>query len=161
MEQMFFNTFKPLAAVWLLFAGSGMAAAQPNLTPLFNPFSGQVTVQNTSATFAAGTWLTIECDADRPEPPAGQIGPYRNPGFANKLSTTVPGLGVFQSHIHNLPFWSDLNFPAGMALFTVCVDAAGGLAESNERDNCIQVLRRQQAPKLKIGVPQPKLRLKH
>lgn len=156
-----FTSIRSLLAVVLLCSLAKTAVAQSNLTPLFNPFSGQVTVQNTSGVLAAGTWVTIECSSTCPEPPAAQLALYINPGFSRKLSISVPALSGFQHFSHNVAFWSDLNFPTGIAVFTICSDAAGGLLESDERDNCIQVLRRQKAAKVNIPVPKPKLRLKH
>ena len=149
-----------LAALGIL-AAEG-AVAGPNLTPNFNPYTGEVTVQNIGNGLAPGSWVTINCSGACPEPPAAQVGPYLNPGLSNKLSVNVPNLFLNQSFSHTVVFWDDLVFPAGNATFQVCSDALGGIAEDSERDNCVNVQRTsKRALSPSVALPQPKLRLKN
>ncbi|MEL7404513.1 MAG: CARDB domain-containing protein [Pseudomonadota bacterium] len=137
------------------------AVAQPNLTATLNPNTGQIIVQNTGAVAAAASWVTVECNGDCPEPPAAQLAAYLNPAFPNRLSVNLPALAPSQSFNHGISFWNSLAFPAGKAIFRVCADDGDSVAESSERDNCANVLRRQAPAKVRVPTPTNKLRLRN
>ena len=157
----------------ILLAGAGLiamtmgapASAQPNLVATLNTNTGIVSVQNTGPQLAGASVVTVRCQGNCPEPPAGQVAPYLNAGFPNVLSINVPALQAFGSFNHQISFWNSAVFAPGAFQYQTCADAGGDVVESNERDNCSftprGVKRDVSGPKtLKTKPKNPKTRLK-
>src|SRR3546814_5520353 len=76
---------------------AGTAAAQPNLVPVLNnPMSASVGVQNTGASAAGPSQLTINCTSfGQPNggcPDAPGLAAYADPAYPNRVVVEVPAL---------------------------------------------------------------------
>ena len=135
------------------------AAAQPNLMASINPQTGVLSLQNTGTALAQDVVVGLHCSGACPDPagivPAG----YLNPALPNRVSIAFPMAAPGLTHVHALPFWSQLQFPAGSLTFTTCADALRQVAESNEGDNCTQAPMRNKGPKARFKSGNGKLKL--
>lgn len=138
---------------------AGTAAAQPNLVPVLNnPMNASVGVQNTGASAAGPSQLTINCtrfgQADGGCPDAPGLAAYADPAYPNRVVVEVPALQPGQSFNHNLAFWAATPWTPGTYVFDARADAGDAVAESNEANSSTQSSYTEQ-PAAGVAPPQP------
>lgn len=115
-------------------------ANAPNLVPIASRMTkGTVSVRNTGSADAGPFKVTVECKnlgrGGCVDPPKGELAPYTDGAFPNKLTVSVPGLQAGHVFNHKIAFWDAMVWPAGNYEFTVVADAGGTVNETNEADN--------------------------
>ncbi len=117
---------------------------KPDLVPiLHNPMDGEIRVKNIGGGPAAPSKLTLDCvrlDAlsqmySCPNLPLSDAPTYFDPAFPNNATIKIPALAPGATFTHKLSFWDVSTWPKGRYKFTVVVDAAHTLAESNTVNN--------------------------
>lgn len=117
-----------------------ITAKAPNLVPIASRMTkGTVSVRNTGSADAGPFKVTVECKnlgrGSCVDPPKGELPPYTDGAFPNKLTVSVPSLQAGHVFNHKIAFWDALVWPSGNYEFTVVADAANTVAETNEADN--------------------------
>jgi hypothetical protein len=113
-----------------------IAANAPNLVPIASRMAkGTISVRNTGTVAAGPFKVTVACSAACAEPSAEDSAPYEDAAFPNRLTVLVPGLLPGHVYNHKIAFWDSLVWRSGNYEFTVVVDAANAVAETNEDDN--------------------------
>jgi hypothetical protein len=115
-------------------------ANAPNLVPIASRMTkGTVSVRNTGSADAGPFKVTVECKnlarGGCVDPPKGELAPYTDAAFPNKLTVSVPSLGAGAVFNHKIAFWDALVWPSGNYEFTVVADAGATVNETNEADN--------------------------
>src|SRR3546814_12048950 len=95
--------------------------------------SASVGVQNTGASAAGPSQLTINCTSfGQPNggcPDAPGLAAYADPAYPNRVVVEVPALPPGQSFNHNLAFWPATPWPPGTSVFDARADAGNAAAE--------------------------------
>jgi hypothetical protein len=121
-----------------------VAEKEPDLVPvLHSPMNGEIRVKNIGNGPADPTKLTLDCvkvDApfqmhSCPNLPISVAPTYFDPAFPNNATIKVPALAPGAVFTHKISFWDVSNWPKGKYKFTVTVDAAHELNESNSTNN--------------------------
>jgi hypothetical protein len=113
-----------------------IAANAPNLVPIASRMAkGTISVRNTGTVAAGPFKVTVECKTKCADPAAADMAPYTDAAFPDKVTVSVPGLSPGHVYNHKIAFWDSLVWPSGNYEFTVVVDAANTVAETNEADN--------------------------
>jgi hypothetical protein len=116
----------------------------PDLLPILrSPMNGEIRVKNIGTGFAEATKLTLDCvkmDATTqmhscPNLPLSVAPTYYDPAFPDNATIKIPSLAPGATFTHTLSFWDVSNWPKGKYRFTVTVDAAHTLNESNTKNN--------------------------
>jgi hypothetical protein len=104
---------------------------------------GEIRVKNVGAGSAHPSKLTLDCVRlgapsqmySCPNLPVSVAPLYFDEAFPNNATIKVPALAPGETFTHKLSFWDVSNWPKGKYKFTVTVDAAHELTESNPENN--------------------------
>lgn len=117
---------------------------KPDLIPILNsPMDSEIRVKNVGDGPADSSKLTLDCVRlgapsqmySCPNLPVSVAPLYFDEAFPNNATIKVPALAPGEIFVHKLSFWDLSNWPKGKYKFTVTVDAAHQLTESNPDNN--------------------------
>jgi hypothetical protein len=127
------------------FTGPQAAAEKkPDLVAILrSPMNGEIRVKNIGSGPAGPSKLTLDCVRIEaltqmyscPNLPVSVAQTYYDSAFPNNATITVPALAPSATFTHRLSFWDVSNWPKGKYRFTVTVDAAHALIESDTKNN--------------------------
>ncbi len=103
--------------------------------------NGVVSVRNTGTAASVPTVVTVNCH--RPgqnggcvDIPAAYLAQYTSAAYPNRLVVQVPAIQPGHVYNHNLPFWTEMDWPSGVDFqFDYVVDPANTNNETNEANN--------------------------
>jgi CARDB len=113
-----------------------IVAKGPNLVPIASRMAkGTISVRNTGTVAAGPFKVTVACATKCADPAPADLAAYTDAAFPDKVTVSVPGLSPGHVYNHKIEFWDSLVWRSGNYEFTVVVDAANTVAETNEADN--------------------------
>ena len=134
-----------LVLLALGFAGSVLAADQPDLVPVSEVVKdGRFGVENEGTAEAGPSVLTITCvnNGGGDCPQAEGMKDYLDADFPDKLVVKIPALPPGRLYMHSLRFWPELQWALGSYSIALFADASDSVKESEETNN-IAVVNRQ------------------
>jgi hypothetical protein len=117
---------------------------KPDLVPILRtPINGEIRVKNVGTGSAHPSKLTLDCVRlgvpsqmySCPNLPVSVAPLYFDEDFPNNATIKVPALAPGETFVHKLSFWDVSDWPKGKYKFTVTVDAAHVLNETNTKNN--------------------------